>query len=337
MTPEKLDTFLRALTEQEKIDKKKWSRASSTVSMEQILKKDSQMILDHFSLFSLGGGRHFRFSPYPAHSHHWVELNYMYSGSCVQKVNGTEIFLRKGQALLLDQDTLHELPVLGEDDILLNIYIAKNHLTSSFFSRFSQNNLVSRFLINTMNESLSHDSFLFFPSENRRRLPLFLAEYFCELYDPSECFQDILSSLLVLILTELMEVCKNQSSAGIGPTSSVLQILKYIEKNYRTATLTSVAAHFNLNPDYLSRLLKKQTGSSFQTLLTRQRMITAQLLLRSSTSPIRQIAAEIGYENVSFFYQKFREAFHLSPGEYRAGFPDCTDFPFSPPDSRHNP
>ena len=135
------------------------------------------------------------------------------------------------------------------------------------------------------------------------------------------------------------------AATGINPDTRVRDLTEedasklreYIEKNYRTATLTSVAAHFNLNPDYLSRLLKKQTGSSFQTLLTRQRMITAQLLLRSSTSPIRQIAAEIGYENVSFFYQKFREAFHLSPGEYRAGFPDCTDFPFSPPDSRHNP
>lgn len=318
MTPEKLDIFLRTLTEHEKKYKEGWTNPGNEQSLEEARSVPKVKILrSQFAPASLSGGKHSRFSSYPAHIHPWVELNYMYSGSCIQKINGKEVTLKQGQTILLNQDTIHELPVLGENDILLNIYVGKDHLTSSFFNRFSQNNLVSRFLINAISSGLSHDSFLFFPSENRRRLSVFINEFFCEIYDPSECSQDVLTNLLALILTELMEVSRNESLQDSNPASSALYMLKYIEKNYKTATLTSTAEFFNLNPDYLSRILKTQTGCSFQTLLTRQRVLTAQQLLRNSAMPVAEVSMEVGYDNVTFFYKKFRSETGLAPGEYR--------------------
>lgn len=164
MTPEKLDLFLRSLTDHEKKYKEGWKNPENEFNMERTLshQKNVKIIRDQFSTNSVSGGKHSRFSLYPAHIHPWIELNYMYSGSCVQKVNGNEIELKEGQLLLLNQDTIHELPVLGENDILLNIYLGKNHLTNGFLNRFSQNNLVSRFLVNSINNNLSHDNYLFF-------------------------------------------------------------------------------------------------------------------------------------------------------------------------------
>ncbi len=158
-----------------------------------------------------------------------------------------------------------------------------------------------------------------FNSENRRRLPMLIKEFFCEFYTPSECSSDVLNSFFILILTELIEVCR---SAAIQETMQfqetlVLPILKYIEENYKTITLTETAAFFNMNPDYLSKLLKTKTGNSFQALLLQQKMNTAKQLLLNSTMSVNAIAQTIGYNNLTFFYRKFKESFGCLPGEYR--------------------
>lgn len=319
MTPEKLDLLLHELTEHEKRYKEGWKNPENewTLQKADSHRNDVKILRYPYSINSVSGGKHSRFSLYPVHVHPWIELNYMYSGSCIQKVNGNEIRLEKGQILLLNQDTVHELPVLEENDILLNIFLSKNHLTNGFLNRFSKSNILSRFLLESMNSNLSHDDYLFFACENRRRVSLFVKEFFCELYDPSQNSEDILSNLLALILMELIECSHANVSHGSETASSVLYILKYIENNYKTATLESTSRFFSMNPDYLSRLLKKQTGYSFHPLITKQRILVAKQLLQNTDLPVNEVSSEVGYSNITFFYRKFREETNQTPAEYR--------------------
>lgn len=325
ITPQELDTFLRTPTQHELLYQQGWENPDHLRGMiEVVVNGRRQQVVDisqSAGMPLLSGNKHSRFHAYPPHIHPWVELVYMYSGSCTQLVNENPITLRAGQVLLLDQNTIHSLPVLGYNDILLNIIIRKEYLTSGFFSRLSQKNLLSQFFVNTITEGLSHDSYMFFPCENSRRLPLYVQEYFCELYEPSACASDILSSLLTLILTELIQVC---SAATVEhdlkntQDTSVLPILKYIEQNYAEISLKQTAAYFSLNPNYLSNLLKARTGSSFQQLVHRQRMIATRQLLLNSQLSVREIARRVGYENTSFFYKKFTEDTGCSPADYRS-------------------
>lgn len=130
----------------------------------------------------------------------------------------------------------------------------------------------------------------------------FIQEYFCELFDPSECAEDVKSSLFSLILMELIDICRHTAAAlALKPQGDlVLPVLKYIEEHYQTLTLQELSALFCLNPDYLSRLLKTRTGQSFQALVTSQRMSVAK-----------------HHQNVTFFYKKFAALCGCSPGEYR--------------------
>ncbi|HRF51843.1 MAG TPA: AraC family transcriptional regulator [Trichococcus flocculiformis] len=41
------------------------------------------------------------------------------------------------------------------------------------------------------------------------------------------------------------------------------------------------------------------------------------MLLKHTTSPIESISEQIGYRNVTFFYQKFKQAYVMTPHEYR--------------------
>ena len=79
-----------------------------------------------------------------------------------------------------------------------------------------------------------------------------------------------------------------------------------------------VASFVNLNPDYLTRLFKKETGLSVSEYVTRSRMIFASELLRTTKRSVSEIALQIGYANPSHFSKVFKHAFAQTPVEYRA-------------------
>lgn len=97
-------------------------------------------------------------------------------------------------------------------------------------------------------------------------------------------------------------------------------VLRYIEENYLTCTLKSTAEFFNINSNYLSNYIKKQTGLTFTQLIQEQKMMHTASLLRNTDIPVADVANMAGYENVSFFYKKFEEKYGNSPKEYRSNY-----------------
>ncbi|MNJ48330.1 Melibiose operon regulatory protein [compost metagenome] len=196
----------------------------------------------------------------------------------------------------------------------------KEYFNSNFFNRLASDSPLSSFFINSITEGNDHDSFILFRSENSRRLPLFMNEFFCEWFDPSTRSAEMLDSMFSLIMMELIHVYENDTSKESDrlQKNRIVPILRYIEENYKTCTLNSTAAHFNINANYLSSQLKRYTGMSFITLLHQQKIHFAKTLLISSKMSVTEVANYVGYENVSFFYKKFNSIVGCSPKEYRS-------------------
>lgn len=98
---------------------------------------------------------------------------------------------------------------------------------------------------------------------------------------------------------------------------SLLDYLRYIEDNYKNCSLVKMGQTFGFNPSYLSSLLKKGTGKTFKELLQIQRLNQVALFLSNSNLPIPEVAEEVGYSSVTFFYKKFKELYHDTPFIYR--------------------
>lgn len=263
--------------------------------------------------------RNSRFNPVPKHVHSNIELCYVYSGICPQKINENDILLTKNQVLLIDKDCPHSVASLGEDDIMLSITIQRNFLRDHLFSQFSKDSILSEFFVNAITEKTNHDHFLLFHSETNRRIPIFFQELLCEYFDPSINSTDIVMHLFYLIMAELINVYENDmfKLSKRSDQTSVASIIRYIEKNYQTCTQESVAKFFHVSPNYISILLKKHLGISYINLIQEQKLFTAARLLKNTTLPVTEIAHTIGYENISFFYKKFNAKYGCSPMEYR--------------------
>ncbi len=68
---------------------------------------------------------------------------------------------------------------------------------------------------------------------------------------------------------------------------------------------------------FISRLLKKYTDSNFKELLQQRKLQQAAYLLSQTPLTADAVMENIGYDNSSYFYRKFREKYGCSPRKYR--------------------
>ena len=85
----------------------------------------------------------------------------------------------------------------------------------------------------------------------------------------------------------------------------------------QNTTLESVAQQLNLNPAYVSRIFKKETGVKFMDYLTGMRVEKAKELLTGSNLKIKEVCERLGYSNINYFIKVFKDATGVTPGDYR--------------------
>jgi AraC-like DNA-binding protein len=256
----------------------------------------------------------------PLHYHDFIELNYIYSGTCKQSINGENVVLQEGSVCLLDSDVVHSIEAMGENDILVNIIMKKETFTSSFLSRFSSQGIVSDFLANAITENTNHNRYIVFECEEHEELHGFMRSLMCEAFGDRAYAKEMIYNYIMLIFTALMRVYTVRTNNAGDPAdgrADLIQVLDYIERNYRDCTLTDLSRAFNFNANYMGNMLKKRTGRTFIELVKAQRLIQAAGLLANTNRPVEDIAVSVGYSSLGFFYRIFAEQYGTTPMAYR--------------------
>lgn len=86
-------------------------------------------------------------------------------------------------------------------------------------------------------------------------------------------------------------------------------------------TVAAVARRFHYSPSYLTALYRRVFDIGVTEQITECRIDRARDLLSSTTTPIAQIAREVGYDDPKYFMRVFKRRTGLTPGQYRATFP----------------
>ena len=94
-------------------------------------------------------------------------------------------------------------------------------------------------------------------------------------------------------------------------------MLQYIQHNYQSLTLSSLAELFHYSEPHLSTLIKQNTGFTFTELIKRLRLADATDYLLNTNLKIGEIAERIGYNSADHFSRIFRATYKMSPQEYR--------------------
>ncbi len=77
------------------------------------------------------------------------------------------------------------------------------------------------------------------------------------------------------------------------------------------------ADKFHLTPKYFSAIIKQVSGQSASEWIDEYLLLEAQILLRTSTLSIQEIANRLEFPNASFFSKYFKQHLNITPGQYR--------------------
>lgn len=117
----------------------------------------------------------------------------------------------------------------------------------------------------------------------------------------------------------LLEFLSQQTPAGSQYSALVAEAIRYIEVNYgqHELSLARIAEAVNANASYLSRLFRKEVGSTVTDQINAVRVREAKRLLQENRLTVYRVAQQVGYSNTEYFNRIFKKLAGCSPTAYR--------------------
>lgn len=261
--------------------------------------------------------RHPRYTRPAPHIHNYFELDFVASGECTFVFENEERILKTGELCIIAPHSRHDLIINDDTSTVFCIMIRKSTFNTTFFSLMSQKNLLAYFF-RTILQGDSHANYLLFYSEDVVWLKNIIRNAMSECHKGDALSNNNCISWIHLFFSHLIRNYSNTIqfyNYQMGTDFSL--ILQYIQHNYRTLTLASLAEFFHYSEAYLSTLIKQNTGCSFTTLVKQLRMADAISYLVNTQIKISELAEYIGYNSADHFSRVFRSTYKLSPQEYR--------------------
>lgn len=280
---------------------------------------ESEKFLDSDSMIMVR--KHTRFVDFPKHKHDYIEINYVYSGQLTQKVGDETITLKKGELLFLNQYIEHELRACSREDIVINFIIQPRFFDYifSYLTTDHTDNNIGDFLVNSLYTHTHSGQFLYFAVAEVKAIQELVHKIIVEIMKPSLFSQasiKLYMGLLVIELAKHSDKVKKQSKSFIQH-QLIMEALKYIEENFKEASLTELAEKLHQPAYWLSKNIKKVTNYTFKELLQERRLREAKELLNNTNMPITTIAEQVGYDNISYFYGIFKNKYGHTPKKFR--------------------
>ncbi len=197
---------------------------------------------------------------------------------------------------------------------IIGILIRKNAFFREYLPTLASDNNLFKFFLDPQTNRFSDEFIHLSFGENsavRNLLELMVMEY----ADRNENTQKILKSLTLALFmyTARQYHIENDKNENI---SLAEQLVEHIMNSSDTITLKEVAGHFGYHQNYISALLRKETGKTFTQIVKEKRMNKAMLLLKGSDLSVEEISAMLGYSDESNFYKAFKEYFGKTPREF---------------------
>ncbi len=118
----------------------------------------------------------------------------------------------------------------------------------------------------------------------------------------------------------LLKLCAALRAASAEPGYSLLiqNTLQYINLHaVEGLQLSEVAERMCVSSNYLSALIRKETGVTFHEHVLRARMAVARTMLADPRILVEEVARAVGYSNYISFYNAFKRAENMTPTYYR--------------------
>jgi AraC-like DNA-binding protein len=120
--------------------------------------------------------------------------------------------------------------------------------------------------------------------------------------------------------THLMCILATDRGVGQGTEALVEHAATYLREHLREQiSVAELARMSRLSTSHFAAVFRRRIGYSVLQYLTMLRMARARQLLDTSSEPISNVSAMVGYPDAFYFSRQFKRVHGITPREYRSG------------------
>ncbi|MFS0873619.1 AraC family transcriptional regulator [Paenibacillus xylanilyticus] len=241
---------------------------------------------------------------FPSHMHEDIsEMVYVSDGEGIIKINEHPYTVKKGDLLIYNQGVIHEqctspvCPLSLYYCGIANIYSDGTH-TEHLISENASPYIQTKAYAGRIGELLE---FMYEESSNQKT-----------------GYEKICEGLLDVLLALVQRLVQPNASKKQDSDHLAVRIKEYLDENYlQHLKLQDIAAHFHMNPYYLSHVFKHKYDDSPIRYIVYRRMGEAKRLLSTTDIKVSEIAHILGYQNANYFTNLFTNTMGESPTQYK--------------------
>lgn len=259
---------------------------------------------------------HTRFVHFPEHTHDFLEAVYMCSGETTHIINGKRLVLKEGELLFLGQNARQEILPAGKNDIAVNFIIQPSFFDKTLEMLGAEETPIKSFILSSLFDG-ENQSYLHFRVAGVLPVQNLIENLIWTLISNTTNKRNINQTTMGLLFMQLL----NHTDKLVYQTredKAIMDILRYIEENYRNGSLSEAASLLHYDFYWLSHEIKNRTGKTYTEHLQEKRLSQAAFLLKNTSLPVEDIAIAIGYENKSYFHRIFSAKYGMTPKKYRS-------------------
>ena len=262
--------------------------------------------------------KHSRYNPLFYQTHAFFEIRYVLSGKCENTVAGHLIHMKEGDICIIAPSMYHSLGVFDDTSIVLNILVRKSTFQETFFDVFQKETELSDFFYQNYYFGRL-DNVICFSTDGDTELETLLYILFTESIIQKNYSPRIMENLMRAIFCIMFRHEPDKIYLKTSPDEVRQQeaIIRYIQQHYSNISMTDLVEKFHLSESSIRRILRKTVQKSFVDFVREIRLQKACMLLKNTELQINDIALNVGYQSDEYFYRLFRDAYGMTPLEYR--------------------
>ena len=243
---------------------------------------------------------HDRYAPPFYHNLKFIKVVYALKGRCrffaQGKTQDRECLLEEGDFVIVPPEMNQAVFTWEEDAVTVNIILKRSTFGEAFYSLLLENDSISDFFWQMLYSKGSSQVLVVrcCRDERLRRIVLEMCEEGLLQRKDQEAGGNLMMKGYVMLLFGWALKAHQQEMENMGSISVCEAALPVIV-----------------------RYIRRETGKTFRFLLKEFRMKQAAGMIGNSTCSIEEVAAAVGYSDISCFYRNFKESFGCTPQQYR--------------------
>ena len=253
---------------------------------------------------------------FPLHWHDEMELIYVGSGRGAVTVQSQRYEVREGDIAIVLPQTVHSIEQSGDYkmeyfNILFDFSLLNYSTNDGCYEKYFKPFYTHAKRLPPIAECGSE----------LNRAMIDAVKYLVENRHDTETDELMIRSKLFEIMHVLNAFGENASPSDLSTKNNydkLKNLLLYVRSNYdRDIGVKEAAEICWFSQSHFMKLFKEMTGKSFTQYLIDYRLEVAAERLTETDDKIIDIAANVGFDNTSYFSRAFAERYGITPSEYR--------------------